>query len=174
MISLDVQVVSITSNTNGNLHFYGKCEKQLIVFEWGDTGIIEMRREIEKSKCFWSVKLDDEIDLGTERGLGAKDFEQKVRSRNFDCLGYLTYLKDINAMNLEIFLNKKSFASFQYLIDKFMIGTNLTFEISTADFIEFNSSLDKSKTSTLDEFYSNKFGLQVSDISFTLKNKTAF
>jgi hypothetical protein len=173
MISLDVQVVSITSNKNGNLDFYGKCEKQLIVFEWGDTGTAEIRKEIEKSKCYWSVKLDEEIDLETERGLGAKDFEQQVRSRKFDCLGYITFLNDINALKLEIFLSKKNFTSFQYLIDKFMVSTNLEFGISTTDFIEFNSSLIKSKTPTLEEFYSNKFGLQVSDISFTLKNKTS-
>jgi hypothetical protein len=171
MISLDVQVVSITSNKNGNLDFYGKCEKQLIVFEWGDTGTIEMRKSIENSKCYWSVKLDEAIDLETERGFGANDFEQRVRSRNFDCLGYLTYLKDINAMKFEIFLSKKNFMSFQYLIDKFMVSTNLEFKISTADFIEFNSSNSESKTPTLDDFYTNKLGIEVSDISFTLKNK---
>lgn len=168
MIYLNVQTASVTAK-NGSLHFYGKCEKELSIFSWGDTGTIEMRKEIEKSKCFWSVKVDKEIELGTERGLGAKEFEEKVRSLKFDSLGYISFIKD--STNIEIFLSQKSHASFQYLFDKFLASKDLMFEIWTNDFFELSSSTNDSKIPTLDEFYNNKLGLLVSDISFTLKHK---
>jgi len=128
-----------------------------------------MRKEIEKSKCFWSVKVDKEIELGIERGLGAKEFEEKVRSLKFDSLGYISFIKD--STNIEIFLSQKSYASFQYLFDKFIASNDLMFEIWTNDFFELSSSINDSKIPTLDEFYNNELGLLVSDISFTLKHK---
>ena len=168
MIYLNVQTASVTAK-NGSLNFHGKCDKDLIIFSWGDTGTIEMRKEIEKSKCFWSVKVDKEIESGTERGLGAKEFEEKVRSLKFDSLGYISFIKD--STNIEIFLSQKSHAAFQYLFDKFIASKDLMFEIWTNDFFELSSSTNDSKIPTLDEFYNNELGLLVSDISFTLKHK---
>ena len=169
MMYLTVQSVNIFVEKNGGLLFSGKSKQEISLVSWGTTGTNEMRRKIEKSNCDWSVKVNEEFEFGTERGIGAENFEQQVRSLKFDSLGYITFYKDYDVAHLEIFLGKKNFASFQYLLDKFIADKNLILEIIVQDFRELSSTSSDSKIPTLDDFYNNKNGVLVNEISFALK-----
>jgi hypothetical protein len=173
MISLHVKTANITAEEDDNLIFFGECKQEIILRSWGDTGTHDIRRQIEGSKCYWSVKSNEEIDLSKERGLGATDFEQKVRSLKFDSLGYIAFYKDYDTLNIEIFLSKKKLFSFQYLLDKFISIENYGFEININDFRELSRSDEDSKIPTLDDFFNNKRGVSVSELSFSLKQKSS-
>jgi hypothetical protein len=172
MISLNVKTANITIEENGNIIYFGECKQEMILRSWGDTGTYDMRRKIEGSKCYWSVKSNEEIDLSTERGLGAADFEQKVRSLKFDSMGYISFYKDYDTSNIEIFLSKNKLSSFQYLLDKFISNGNYGFEINIHDFSELSRDNEDSKIPTLDDFFNNKRGVLVSELSFSLKQQT--
>ena len=169
MMYLTVQSVNIFVEKNGGLLFSGKSKQEISLASWGSTGTSEMQRKIEKSNCDWSVKVNEEFEFGTERGMGAENFEQQVRSLKFDSLGYITFYKEYDVANLEIFLGKKNFASFQYLLDKFIADKNLVLEIIVQDFRELSSTSSDLKIPTLDDFYNNKNGVLVNEISFALK-----
>jgi hypothetical protein len=74
-------------------------------------------------------------------------------------------------LGISIFLGKKSYENFQYIVDKLISNEHLELLISVSGFVGFRSTISTVPSPTLEEFFEKKVPLIEDNISFILKNK---
>ena len=163
--------VVVHANFNERIDYYGECKQDIRASTWGDTGTYEMRTAINQATCYWSVALYDDVSTMGIHGDSGKEFAEQAILKNEASTSFIIFYKTNPSLSISIFLAKKSYENFQYVMDKLLAQQNFELLISVPKFIGFRSTISTVPLPTLEEFYEKQVPLIVEDISFTLKYK---